>query len=175
MLDDGEITTWLTDMDGVLVHEEDALPGAADFLAALRRFDRQYLVLTNNWIYTPRDLSGRLHASGIDVPEAQVFITAGAKIVLVTVLQSLTSPGEGVMAEEVNYALLRTTFRNAHLTPVPLAMDEDGLVPDAFEKAARVGQAKLLYLVPSLQNPTTNTMSRRTMSSSRRPLRRRGF
>ena len=60
MLDDGEITTWLTDMDGVLVHEEDALPGAADFLAALRRFDRQYLVLTNNSIYTPRDLSARL-------------------------------------------------------------------------------------------------------------------
>ncbi len=102
-----------------------------------------------------------LKRSGIDVPEAQVFITAGAHLGLVTVLQSLTSPGEGVMAEEVNYALLRSTFRNAHLTPVPLAMDEDGLMPDAFEKAARAGQAKLLYLVPSLQNPTTNTMSRR--------------
>lgn len=102
-----------------------------------------------------------LKRSGIEAPEQQVFITAGAHLGLVTVLQALTSPGEAVMAEEVNYALLRSTFRNVHLKPVSLAMDEDGLIPEALEQAARESRSRLLYLVPSLQNPTTNTMSRR--------------
>ena len=43
-------------MDGVLVHEEEALPGADRFLAALREHGRPFLVLTNNSIYTRRDL-----------------------------------------------------------------------------------------------------------------------
>jgi DNA-binding transcriptional MocR family regulator len=102
-----------------------------------------------------------LRRSGIDVPEQQIFITAGAHLGLLTVLQALSEPGESVLAEEVNYALLRATFRNAHLKPVAVAMDDEGLLPDALDKAARDSKARILYLVPSLQNPTTNTMSRR--------------
>ncbi|EWT03306.1 HAD family hydrolase [Intrasporangium oryzae NRRL B-24470] len=70
------IETWLTDMDGVLVHEEDAIPGAAEFITALRESGRQFLVLTNNSIFTPRDLRARLLASGIDVPEAAIWTSA---------------------------------------------------------------------------------------------------
>src|SRR4051794_22411770 len=47
-----EIHSWLMDMDGVLVHEESAIPGADRFLAALRERGRPFLVLTNNSIYT---------------------------------------------------------------------------------------------------------------------------
>ncbi|MDT5127759.1 MAG: 5-nucleotidase, partial [Mycobacterium sp.] len=43
-------------MDGVLVHEERALPGAAEFLQRLTDKKRPFLVLTNNSIFTPRDL-----------------------------------------------------------------------------------------------------------------------
>ncbi|MDO4716935.1 MAG: HAD-IIA family hydrolase [Propionibacteriaceae bacterium] len=71
-----EITAWLTDMDGVLVHENEALPGAADFLARLREWQREYLVLTNNSIFTPRDLSARLAASGLEVPEERIWTSA---------------------------------------------------------------------------------------------------
>lgn len=70
------IETWLTDMDGVLVHEEDALPGAAEFVAALKEAGRPFLVLTNNSIFTPRDLRVRLLRSGIDVPEAAIWTSA---------------------------------------------------------------------------------------------------
>ena len=70
------IETWLTDMDGVLVHEEDAIPGAADFIAALERSGKKYLVLTNNSIFTPRDLRARLRTSGIDVPEHAIWTSA---------------------------------------------------------------------------------------------------
>ena len=48
------VECWLTDMDGVLVHEENAIPGAAEFVRALVDSGRRFLVLTNNSIYTPK-------------------------------------------------------------------------------------------------------------------------
>jgi NagD protein len=70
------IECWLTDMDGVLVHEDQALPGAADFLRRLVDRERRFLVLTNNSIFTPRDLSARLARSGLVVPEASIWTSA---------------------------------------------------------------------------------------------------
>ncbi len=71
-----EIRSWLMDMDGVLVHEEDAIPGADRFLARLQERGTPFLLLTNNSIYTPRDLAARLRASGIDVPEGAIWTSA---------------------------------------------------------------------------------------------------
>jgi len=71
-----EIRSWLSDMDGVLVHEGIAVPGAAEFVRALRDADRPFLVLTNNSIFTPRDLRARLAASGIDLPEEAIWTSA---------------------------------------------------------------------------------------------------
>jgi NagD protein len=70
------VECWLIDMDGVLVHEETPIPGAAEFLEALRRHDRPFLVLTNNSIYTPRDLHARLLRASIDVPESALWTSA---------------------------------------------------------------------------------------------------
>jgi NagD protein len=72
----GEIECWLTDMDGVLVHENEPLPGAAALLEQWRDQGKPYLVLTNNSIFTPRDLSARLKASGLDVPEDRIWTSA---------------------------------------------------------------------------------------------------
>jgi NagD protein len=72
------VRTWLSDMDGVLVHEEEAIPGAADFVQALRDRGRPFLLLTNNSIYTARDLRARLGRSGIDVPEESIWTSAMA-------------------------------------------------------------------------------------------------
>jgi NagD protein len=71
-----EIRSWLMDMDGVLVHEEQAIPGAAEFLAQLRARETPFLVLTNNSIYTRRDLAARLRVSGLDVPETSIWTSA---------------------------------------------------------------------------------------------------
>ena len=64
------------DMDGVLVHEEQAIPGADRFLASLREREAPFLVLTNNSIYTRRDLAARLRASGLEVPEESIWTSA---------------------------------------------------------------------------------------------------
>lgn len=64
------------DMDGVLVREDHAIPGADAFLRGLRERETPFLVLTNNSIYTRRDLAARLRASGLDVPEESIWTSA---------------------------------------------------------------------------------------------------
>jgi NagD protein len=64
------------DMDGVLVHEEAAVPGADRFIAALQERGMPYMLLTNNSIYTRRDLAARLRASGLEVPEEAIWTSA---------------------------------------------------------------------------------------------------
>ncbi|HEY4428896.1 MAG TPA: HAD-IIA family hydrolase [Solirubrobacteraceae bacterium] len=71
-----EIRSWLMDMDGVLVREDQAVPGADRFIARLRERGTPFLVLTNNSIYTRRDLAARLAASGLDVPEEAIWTSA---------------------------------------------------------------------------------------------------
>src|SRR5881227_313827 len=71
-----EIRSWLMDMDGVLVSEELAVPGAPDFINRLRETNTPFLVLTNNSIYTRRDLAARLRASGLEVPEEAIWTSA---------------------------------------------------------------------------------------------------
>ena len=71
-----EITSWLMDMDGVLVREEEAVPGAQQFLSLLQEREIPFLVLTNNSIYTRRDLAARLRTSGLSVPEESIWTSA---------------------------------------------------------------------------------------------------
>ena len=71
-----EIRSWLMDMDGVLVHEQSAIPGADRFLERLRDSGLPFLVLTNNSMYTRRDLTARLLTMGLDVPEEAIWTSA---------------------------------------------------------------------------------------------------
>ena len=73
---DRRIKSWLMDMDGVLVREEHAIPGADASSPRLRERGIPFLVLTNNSIYTRRDLAARLRTSGLDVPERSIWTSA---------------------------------------------------------------------------------------------------
>ncbi|MGK5558081.1 HAD-IIA family hydrolase [Actinomadura kijaniata] len=70
------IESWLSDMDGVLVHEGQAIPGADEFVRRLARSGRPFLILTNNSIYTRRDLSARLATLGLQVPPEAIWTSA---------------------------------------------------------------------------------------------------
>jgi NagD protein len=76
MTDRKPVESWLTDMDGVLVHEGMPVPGAPEFVGRLRQSGRPFLILTNNSIYTARDLQARLLRMGIDVPERAIWTSA---------------------------------------------------------------------------------------------------
>ena len=71
-----EPRAWLIDMDGVLVNEDSPIPGADRFLARLTELRRPFLILTNNSIYTPRDLTARLRLGGLEVPERAIWTSA---------------------------------------------------------------------------------------------------
>jgi len=70
------VESWLTDMDGVLVHEGEPVPGAPEFVNRMKQSGKPFLILTNNSIYTPRDLQARLARMGFDVPEQSIWTAA---------------------------------------------------------------------------------------------------
>ncbi|HEU5058583.1 MAG TPA: HAD-IIA family hydrolase [Kofleriaceae bacterium] len=70
--------SYLIDMDGVLVHGRRPLPGAAEFLDRLRAAGSPFLLLTNNSIFTPGDLSHRLRGGGLEVGRERIFTSAMA-------------------------------------------------------------------------------------------------
>jgi NagD protein len=69
---------FITDMDGVLVKGKQVIPGAERFIARLEELGHEYLVLTNNSLYTPRDLAHRLQSIGLQIPPERLFTSAMA-------------------------------------------------------------------------------------------------
>lgn len=70
--------SYLSDMDGVLIKEGEMIPGADRFLKTLDDKGIEFMVLTNNSIYTQRDLAARLKQSGLDVPPERIWTSATA-------------------------------------------------------------------------------------------------
>jgi NagD protein len=105
-----EIHAWLMDMDGVLVREEQPIPGASEFLARLQERGIPFLVLTNNSMYTRRDLAARLMASGLVVPEESIWTSALATA------RFLESQRPGGTAFVVGEAGLTTALHQAGYT-----------------------------------------------------------
>jgi DNA-binding transcriptional MocR family regulator len=102
-----------------------------------------------------------LKHSNIHVDETAVVITAGAHMGLFTVLEAIGEGHVGVLGECINYPSLRSTFHQTHLKAVAVEMDEDGLLPDDLLKKMSQTGSRIIYVVPTLQNPTTHTMSAR--------------
>jgi NagD protein len=72
------VKNYLIDMDGVLVRGTQMIPGADKFIEKLQETEMGYLVLTNNSLYTPRDLAHRLNLIGLEIPEARIYTSAMA-------------------------------------------------------------------------------------------------
>lgn len=71
-----QIMTYLMDMDGVLVRGAQLIPGADEFIGRLRAANKPFLILTNNSLYTPRDLQARLALSGLHVSADELYTSA---------------------------------------------------------------------------------------------------
>ncbi len=72
------IKNFLIDMDGVIVRGNQIIPGADEFIARLQKQKKEYLVLTNNSLYAPRDLAHRLQSIDLHIPEERIFTSAMA-------------------------------------------------------------------------------------------------
>jgi DNA-binding transcriptional MocR family regulator len=101
-----------------------------------------------------------LREAGVPADPANTVLTSGAQHAMAVVLGTLTSPGDTVLCESVTYSGMRSLAHHLHVTLQGVAMDDEGLLPDALEDAALESGGRVAYLMPSIQNPTGRVMSR---------------
>ena len=97
--------------------------------------------------------------TGWPVDASRIVITAGTQHGILTTLATLTRPGDRIVTECLSYQGVKPAAAQLGLRLEGLAMDDEGLLPDAFERAARDGGVRALYCMATLHNPTTATMS----------------
>lgn len=94
-----------------------------------------------------------------DVPLNRLLVAGGTQAALTAILTSYAKPGDRILTEDLTYPGLRAAAEHLGLWLEGIAMDDEGMMPEALEAACQNGRAKLLYCVPTLHNPTTATMS----------------
>ncbi len=104
--------------------------------------------------------AGSLRDMGVPVTAEQVIITAGAQHAVLVALISLTRPRDRVLVEDHTYPGVKAAVNSLGLRLEPVAMDNGGLRPDSLAAACRRTGARVLYTMPTFQNPTAVTMSR---------------
>jgi DNA-binding transcriptional MocR family regulator len=100
-----------------------------------------------------------LKTMGFAVDPERLYLCGGAQHALTVAFGAETHPGDIVAAEEYTYPGIKAACEMLGLELVGLAMDEEGIIPDALEAACRHGRIRLLYCNPTLHNPTTKTSS----------------
>ncbi|MDR6582450.1 PLP-dependent aminotransferase family protein [Herbaspirillum sp. BH-1] len=92
------------------------------------------------------------------IDESRVLVCPGAQSALAALLLSQTRPGEVILAEPLAYPGLLTAAAQLGRRVVAVGVDGEGMRPDLLVTLARKHQARVVYLNPTLQNPTTHTM-----------------
>lgn len=108
------------------------------------------------------DLTGR----GVPTEAGQVLIVSGSQQGIDLVARALLQPGDLVLTEEPSYLAALQVFASYEAAVRPIATDGEGLDPDAAAAALRQPGVKLLYTMPSHQNPSGATLA----PDRRRPL-----
>lgn len=95
---------------------------------------------------------------GLDVDESAVLVTAGTQNALTVAFSTLAEPGDRVLTEALTYPGVKAVAGHLNLRLEGVAMDEEGLQPDALRAALDRGPARALYLIPTLHNPTSASL-----------------
>ena len=143
------------DWPGRLRSAASALAGRAD-LADLLGYQRHEGAARHR-----RAGAAWLGRTGLEASPGDVLVTGSAQHAAVAALSVLTRPGDTVLAEELTNPGLRDAASWLGLRLHGLPMDGEGLIPDALESVCRSGVARVLYTMPTYQNPTARTMSKK--------------
>ena len=108
-----------------------------------------------------------LMSGGVPAEAGRLVITGGAQHSIATILSGLTAPGDVVATEAMTYPGFKVAAQLHHLRVEGIAVDQEGLLPDAFAAACRAAPIRLLYCTPNLSNPLAGVLS----AERRRPLR----
>ena len=123
-------------------------------LDALMQYDpttamRRHREIAAQWI-------GRM---GLDVHADQVVVTNGAQHAMTVILATLLRFGDTLLTGELTYPGIKAVTQMLGLKLRGVALDDEGIVPDALDAACAEHRAQALYVVPTIQNPTAATMS----------------
>jgi DNA-binding transcriptional MocR family regulator len=96
---------------------------------------------------------------GIDVPARNVMVLSGSQQGLDFAARTFLSPGDTVLAEKTSFFGALEIFRSVGARVVGIPMDREGMRTDLLEGAIRRHNPRLIYTLPTFQNPTGTTMS----------------
>jgi DNA-binding transcriptional MocR family regulator len=96
-----------------------------------------------------------IERAGLRVSPDEVLVCTGSQHGLTVVLATLLEPGDVLLTESLTYAGLQPVAGLLRLRLRGVAIDGQGLVPDALDEACRETRARALYLIPTHHNPTT--------------------
>ena len=91
----------------------------------------------------------------------QVLVCPGAQAAIAALILALTVPGDVILAEPSSYPGLRSAAIQFGRRIIAVEADKNGMLPEMLEQACRAHQPGLVYLNPTLQNPTATTMALR--------------
>jgi DNA-binding transcriptional MocR family regulator len=103
-------------------------------------------------------VAARLGARGLPTDPDALLITTGSQQALTLVATALLEPGDVVLVEEPSYLAAIQAFQLVGAEVVPVPCDDDGLDVEAAAELAERRRARLLYTVPTFQNPTGRTL-----------------
>ncbi len=89
----------------------------------------------------------------------RILVAGGAQSALFSICECLVPQGGAIAAGNLTYPGLKAVAAQRGLSLLPLAMDEGGIIPEAFEECCRTTLPKALYVIPAMDNPTTATLS----------------
>ncbi|WP_419786056.1 PLP-dependent aminotransferase family protein [Pseudodesulfovibrio sp.] len=95
---------------------------------------------------------------GMQATAADMIVCAGSQHALTCCLTGLLRPGDRVAADALTYPGIKTLAAMLGIRIVPIAMDDQGMVPESLDAACRRDTIKAVYLIPGVHNPTTVTM-----------------
>ncbi|MCM3885037.1 PLP-dependent aminotransferase family protein [Frankia sp. R82] len=104
-------------------------------------------------------LAARLRRRGLATEADDLVVTSGSQQALALLTAALLDPGDTVVVEEPTYLAALQAFDLAGARVVAVPTDDDGVRPDRLEEIVGRHRPRLLYLVPTFQNPTGRTMS----------------
>lgn len=105
-------------------------------------------------------VAGFMARRGFPCLPEQIYLCPGAQHALSVVLSAFCQTGDSVLVEAYTFPGMKALARQFGLHLVPVALDEEGICPDDLARAARASGARLLVMIPTMQNPTGGTQSR---------------
>ena len=99
-------------------------------------------------------------AYGFPTDPDSLFITSGASMGLHLICSLFTQPGDTIFVEEPTYFFALRIFADHGLRLIPIHTDKNGLVIESLEEQLCNSRPKFLYIIPTFQNPTGQTLSR---------------